>query len=247
VEIGPPTTLVLPREPGRNVLIVAPNEMTGGLLAGCVASVAASVSSAGNPAILYFDGGRSDDLMLGTWLNECGIASEVIKPRECDERIVQLSKLVQNRTEADDREQPPTLVIIDPLERFRDLRQDESFSFSLDGAAGGVSGAEALQKVLRDGPAVGVFTVLACSSAETLTRWLPRASRHDLQQRILGRINPSDSSALIDSPDAANLSAATMLIYDDADGSTRKFRVCDLPDSTLIRTWLESRSKASLA
>lgn len=247
VEIGPPATLVLPREPGRNVLVVAPNDMTGGLLAGCASSVAASISQGKSASILYFDGGRSDELLLGAWLNECAIASEVIKPRECEDRIVQVSKLVQERTEADDREQPPTLLIIDPLERFRDLRQDESFSFSLDGAASGTSGAEALQKILRDGPAVGVFTILVCSSAETVTRWLPRASRHDLQQRILGRINPSDSSALIDSPDAASLSAATMLIYDDADGTTRKFRVCDLPEPAIVRPWLALRQNASSA
>lgn len=239
VEIGPPTTLSLPREPGRNVLVVAPNEMTGGLLASCAASVAAHAALSASTTVLYFDGGRSDDLLLGEWMSESGIPVETVKPRECEARIAKVAELVQQRTEADDREQTPLLLIIDPLERFRDLRQDESFSFSLDGAAG-VSGSDALQKVLRDGPAVGVFTILACGSAETVSRWLPRASRHDLQQRILGRINPSDSSALIDSPDASNLSAATMLIYDDADGTTRKFRVCGLPDPGLVRQWLDT-------
>jgi len=244
VEIGPPTTLSLPREPGRNVLVVAPNEMTGGLLASCAASVAAHVSMSASATVLYFDGGRSDDLLLGEWMSENGIPLEIVKPRDCEGRIAKVAELVQQRTEADNREQSPLLLVIDPLERFRDLRQDESFSFSLDGAAG-VSGAEALQKVLRDGPAVGVFTILVCGSAETVARWLPRASRHDLQQRILGRINPSDSSALIDSPDASNLSAATMLIYDDADGTTRKFRVCGLPDPGLVRQWLDTRNLPS--
>ena len=79
-------------------------------------------------------------------------------------------------------------VSVDPLERFRDLRQDESFNFSLDGASGGVSGAVALQSVLRDGPAANVFVFLVCGSAETLSRWLPRASQHDLELRILGQM-----------------------------------------------------------
>jgi len=240
VEIGPPTTLTLSREAGRNVLVVAPNEMTGGLLASCISGFAAqSAAGTEQATILYFDGGRTDELSLPQWMSECGLPCEVIRARDTEARMTKVAELIQQRVDTDDSDQGALVLIIDPLERFRDLRQDESFSFSLDASAV-ASGAESLQKVLRDGPAVGVFTVLLCNSAETLTRWLPRASRHDLQQRILGRINPSDSSALIDCPDAANLSAATMLIYDDADGSLRKFRVCGLPDPGAVRDWREA-------
>ncbi len=245
VEIGPPTTLILSREPGRNVLVVAPSEMTGGLLASCISGLPMQSSippgsngaEAESASILYFDGGRTDELMLSQWILECGLSSEVIKARDSEPRMSKIAELVQQRVDSGESNQPAIILVVDPLERFRDFRQDESFGFSLDASAK-VNGAEALQKVLRDGPAVGVFTVLVVGSAETLARWLPRASRHDLQQRILGRINPSDSSALIDCPDASNLSAATMLIYDDADGSLRKFRVCDLPDPQAIREWL---------
>ncbi|MGV3483097.1 MAG: FtsK/SpoIIIE domain-containing protein, partial [Planctomycetaceae bacterium] len=245
VEIGPPAALVLSRESGRNVLVVAPTEMTGGLIASCLSGFAAPLPCGGHASLLYFDGGRSDDLLLGTWLSQSGVSCEVIKPRDSESRLAQLADLIQQRADADDHEQPPVVLVIDPLERFRDLRQDEAFSFSLDAAAA-PNGAESLQKILRDGPAVGVFSILVCSSAETLSRWLPRGSRHDLQQRILGRINPADSSALIDSPDATNLSAATMLIYDDADGSLKKFRVCDLPDPETVRQWLASSTEVML-
>ena len=124
---------------------------------------------------------------------------------------------------------PPIILIIDPVERFRDLRQDESFNFSLDAPGGAVGGGVALQTVLRDGPPANVFVFMVCGSAETLSRWLPRASQHDLELRILGQMNQSDSSLLIDTPMAADLSAATMLLYDDADGRVSKFRQCDLP------------------
>ena len=245
VEIGPPTTLLFSREPGRNALIVAPNEMTGGLLASCMAGFADSSTSLAEPtSILYFDGGRSDDLQLGKWIQESGLSGEVVKPRDSETRLAKIAELVKQRVESDQTEQAAMVLVIDPLERFRDLRQDETYSFSLDAAAG-VSGSESLQKVLRDGPSVGIFTILVCGSAETLARWLPRASRHDLQQRILGRINPSDSSALIDRPDAANLSAATMLIYDDVDGSLRKFRVSDLPNANAVRHWLRGDQEST--
>ena len=88
--------------------------------------------------------------------------------------------------------------------------------------------------------------MLVCGSAETLSRWLPRASQHDLELRILGQMNPSDSSLLIDSPIASELSAATMLLYDDADGRMNKFRQCDLPDSGLVKQWLQENKTAEL-
>ena len=130
------------------------------------------------------------------------------------------------------------MVVIDPLERFRDLRQKDSFNFSLDSASGAASGDAALQAVLRDGPAANVFIVLIAGSAETVSRWLPRASQHDLEIRILGQMNQSDSALLIDSPIASELSAATMLVYDDADGSITKFRQCDLPNVEQVKDWL---------
>ncbi len=238
VVIGPPTTLTLTREPGRNVLVVAPTEMTAGLLGTCISGLTCTGTDSSNPAeIVYFDGGRSDEISMNDWLRESGIPFENIKPRDSEAKLASIAAMVQDRIATDGKDVAPIVIIIDPLERFRDLRQDESFSFSLDAAAT-ANGSESLQKVLRDGPAVGVFTILLCGSAETLSRWLPRASRHDLQQRILGRINPADSSALIDNPDASTLSTATMLIYDDSDGSLRKFRVCGLPESSAVRQWL---------
>jgi S-DNA-T family DNA segregation ATPase FtsK/SpoIIIE len=243
VEIGPPAAIVLSRESGRNVMLVAPQESTAGLLASILSGFAASAKRSGqSPEIAFFDGSPmgqdSGQASLATWIDESGLSAEVVKPRDCVAKIAELAARVRHRVEADQTDQPPIVVVIDPLNRFSDLRQDDSFSFSLDAAAG-VSGPAALQSILRDGPGVGVFSILCCTSAETITRWLPRQSRHDLQQRILGRVNASDSAALIDSNEAAGLSPATMLIYDDSDGTYRKFRTCDLADPADVRTWLD--------
>ncbi len=135
----------------------------------------------------------------------------------------------------------PMLVVVDAIDRLRDLRQSESLDFSLD-AAYKQSGSKALQTVLRDGPAAGVFVVVTLPSAEVFTRWLPRQSQNDLELRMIGPISPADSSLLIDSPAAAELSPATMILYDDADGRTTKFRICDPPTREEIEILQESQS-----
>ncbi|TWT74744.1 FtsK/SpoIIIE domain-containing protein [Allorhodopirellula solitaria] len=126
------------------------------------------------------------------------------------------------------------LVVVDALDRLRDLRQNESLDFSLDSASK-QSGSKAFQAVLRDGPTVGVFVIVTLPSAEVFTRWLPRQSQNDLELRLLGPINAADSSLLIDSPAASELSPATMILYDDADGRTTKFRICDPPTVDQVR------------
>jgi DNA segregation ATPase FtsK/SpoIIIE, S-DNA-T family len=235
VEIGPPQRIKLERDPGRNVLIIAGTDSRNALLASSLSGLAKSDSRL---EVVYFDGARAGDVESGAaWIENAGICIKSVKTRDADGEMSRLNKLIQERgIEADDS--PPIVVVIDPLERFRDLRQDDSFNFSLDSASDAVSGGAALQAVLRDGPAANVFVVLIAGSAETVSRWLPRASQHDLEIRILGQMNQSDSALLIDSPVAAELSAATMLVYDDAVGSITKFRQCDLPDPEQVKNWL---------
>ena len=238
VEIGPPVAVKLTRDTGRNVLVIAPPESRSSVIATCIAGFKRS-----DPRleIGYYDGNRVDEgETLTPWLSECGIEFKSIKMRDSEAELVRIGELVKSRMD-DEAEHSPIVVVIDPLERFRDLRQEESFNFSLDAAGSSVSGAAAFQQVLRDGPTVNVFSLVVCGTTETLSRWLPRTSQHDLELRILGRMNASDSSLLIDTPIASELSAATMLYYDDADGRIAKFRQCDLPDPKVVRQWLENQ------
>ncbi len=238
VELGPPIALELARNNGRNVLMIAPPESRSAIIASSVSGLA---KADGRLEIVYFDGNRVDDgPSTSPWLESAGLNVRTVKPRDSEQEINRLAESIRQRE--DDAEQAPILLIIDPMERFRDLRQEDSFNFSLDAAGSKANAADSLQQILRDGPAAGVFTFMICGSAETLSRWLPRASQHDLELRILGQMNQSDSALLIDSPMASDLSAATMLLYDDSDGRISKFRQTDLPDAEAVRKWLAESS-----
>lgn len=235
VEIGPPLALTLNRNTGRNVLMIAAGEARNCVLGSVLSGL---VKCDPRSRIIYLDGNRADDTpSLAPWLAESGLPCDALRPRDGEAELIRLDQLVKQRTESSE-ECDPVLLVIDPLERFREFRQTESFNFSLDAAEDAVSGASALQNILRDGPAANVYCWIVCGSTETLSRWLPRGSQHDLELRILGRLNATDSSSLIDSPAAADLSAATMLLYDDADGRISKFRQPDLPDPAKVKQWL---------
>ncbi len=241
VRIGPPTTLSLSQSNGRNVLCVADLDTTNSVLATWLptAVVDAYRRTSLTPEIVILDGSRVGEgtLNLSQWLADVGIQHQAVKLRESEQTIISLAAKVAGQISGETAEGPPTLVVIVGLERFRDFRQDENFGFSLDGSAS-ATGATALQALLRDGPQVGCYVFLGCSGAETLARWLPRTSQHDLEIRLIGRISANDSAQLIDTPEATDLSNASMFFYDDADGRLEKFRICDVPSAEHVRAWM---------
>ena len=236
VEIGPPVSLNLSRNAGRNVLMIPAAEARQGLLA---STISGFVRCNPKTEVVYFDGNRSGETpSLSPWMTAVGIEHSHIRARNCEAEMSRLAELVKTRGD-DAMGVPPILVVIDPLDRFRDLRQDETFNFSLDNPDGGLSGAHAIREILKDGPSANVFSIVVCGGAEILGRWLPRSSHHDLELRVLGRLNASDSSMLMDSPAASDLSTSTLLLYDESDGRMQKFRQCDLPEVDDVKEWLK--------
>ncbi|QEG02275.1 FtsK-like domain-containing protein [Stieleria maiorica] len=237
VEIGPPVAIELSRNAGRNAVMITPPEARGGLLSSVLSGFAKSNRDL---EVIYFNGNRSNETpSLYPWLQRGGFNVRQVKPRDSAPEMGKLAELVKER--GDEAEGVhPIIVVIDPLDRFRDFRHEDAFSFSLDATQGSMSGGQALREVLKDGPPANVYCVLVCGGAEILTRWLPRQSQHDVELRVLGQLNASDSSLLIDSPVASELSAATMLLYDEPAGRISKFRQPDQADAMDVKAWLES-------
>ena len=235
VEIGPPISLQLTRNAGRNVLMIPSAEARAGLLTSVLSGFA---KSSPDLEVIYFNGNRaSESQSLAPWFENAGIRAKEVGPRDSEAEILRLVELVKER--GDEAEGvPPIVLVFDPLDRFRDFRHDDAYTFSLDGGGGGMSGGQAFREVLKDGPPAHVYSLLVCGGAEIVNRWLPRQSQHDLELRVIGRLNASDSSLLLDSPVAAELSAATMLLYDEAAGRISKFRQVDQPDQDEVKRWL---------
>lgn len=236
VEIGSPVSLQLSRNAGRNVVMIPPTDARAGLLSSILSGFAKS-----NPdlEVVYFNGNRPNEgQSLYPWLQRAGFKVKSVKPRDCAAEMSRIVDIVKER--GDEAENVhPIVIVIDPLDRFRDFRHEDAFNFSLDATQGSMSGGQAMREVLKDGPPANVYSILVCGGTEIVTRWLPRQSQHDVELRVLGRLNASDSSLLIDSPVASELSTATMLLYDEPAGRISKFRQPDQADAFDVKAWLE--------
>jgi hypothetical protein len=122
---------------------------------------------------------------------------------------------------------PPLVVFILNLSKFRELRREEDYSFG--GSGDQTSKPDAiLAKALSDGPGVGIHVCIWSDSVATLNRWLSRGSLRDIELRVLGQMSANDSNQLIDNSQANRLDRNVMLVHDDADGKSTKFRAFTL-------------------
>ena len=114
--------------------------------------------------------------------------------------------------------------------------EDDDFGFSRRGEDKAPSPAKQFAMVLREGPAVGVFTVAWCDSLNNVNRALDRQGLREFEMRVLFQMSAADSSNLIDSPLASKLGMHRALFYTEDQGRTEKFRPYGPPDEA----WLES-------
>lgn len=126
---------------------------------------------------------------------------------------------------------PETFVLIQDLQNYKKLRQEDEFSFSSTDTA---SPASILLNLISDGPAHGIHIIATCDSFNNVNRFLGRKNLSEFEMRVLFQMSASDSASLIDSPDAATLGMHRALYYNDREGYTEMFRPYARPGNEWI-------------
>ena len=113
-------------------------------------------------------------------------------------------------------EQGPIYIFIYDIQRFRDLRKsDDDFGYARYDEDKPVPPSKSFSDVLRDGPPVGVHTIIWCDSVNNLNRTLDRQGMKEFENRILFQMSANDSSTLIDNPAASKLGENRALYYSE--------------------------------
>ena len=142
---------------------------------------------------------------------------------------------VSRRADSAHDEGSPVFVLVYNLARFRSLRRsDDDFGFSsLDDKP--EEADKLFLKVLRDGPPLGVHTLVWCDTFNNVGRWLDRSALRDLDQRVLFQMSATDSSNLMDSPAASRLGTNRAVLYSEEQGQFEIFRPYGAP----TEEWLD--------
>jgi len=92
---------------------------------------------------------------------------------------------------------------------------------------------------LRDGPEIGIHTLVWCDTVTNLNRGLDRRGLREFAMRVVFQMGAEDSANLIDSPAASKLGAHRALFYSEDEGRLEKFRPYAIP----IQQWLDWASQ----
>ena len=126
------------------------------------------------------------------------------------------------------------MLVLAGVDRARDLDPEAH-------AADEPDPVRVVEAVLRDGPDVGVHTVVWSSSLEAVERRLGRAALREFALRVVTSLDEDDSLALIDSAAAASLRPNQALLHDEDWGRLVRFRPYLPPPSS----WLVGLSNAA--
>ena len=210
-----PLYAALRREPGGHLLLVVDESAAYGLL-----SVGLVAVAAGGVTCDVLDYGSPE----APWAPVLNLVAArptvtVTRSRTAAERLREVADLVDKRQAAADYQSPAHVVFLVALHRARDF----------DATAYDSEHNARLERILRDGPDVGVHVVAWCDKVVSVERRLSSAALREFSLRVLTQASKEDSFRLIDSDLAASLPGA-QAVFDDHDRAVMvRFRWFEQP------------------
>lgn len=244
IAIKDPTAAFFRRQSGSNLLVVGQQEEEAlGMLNAAIFSLAAQQAPAA--ARFYLLDFSPVDAPFADALAQvaASLPHAVVhgRRRQLSEVMAALAAEVDRRLAADEGDlagEPSLYLLVFGLQRARDLRQEDDldYSFTLSSEqTAAPSPAKQFPTLLREGPDLGVHTLLWCDTYANLTRTLDRRSLREFEMRVAMQMSAEDSNNLIDSPAAAKLGLHRAIFASAEEGRVEKFRPYGLPASA----WLE--------
>jgi tetratricopeptide (TPR) repeat protein len=222
--VGDLGDVVLTREAGANVLAIVrggDNESTGvglaggphhGLLAAAVASAAMTKATVDLVDFMSNDDGL--DALFEPLLNPHRVSLR--RRRAFPDVLSAYFDEVDERVEQDDSNRHAMVLFLFGVHRARDL-DSELGSLDTD-----LDLVEKLERVMRDGPEVGVHVWLWSDSVSGASRRLTARMMREVAWRVAGKMSGDDSQTFIGGSEAADLRESQLLIVNEDRGvSTR--------------------------
>ncbi len=157
--------------------------------------------------------------------------------------IERLAGEVQRRLDEQVLDGDSIFVVVRDLARFREFRKSEGdFGFSF-GSEQKVGPAQRFIDILKDGPTVGVHTIVWCDSLTNLMRTFERGTLKEFELRVLFQMSGSDSSQLMETPIASKLGPQRALFIHEETGTVEKFRPYAFPGGEWLAGVVEAMRK----
>jgi len=246
IAIRPPTDARFTKQMASNLLMVGQNEDAAqGVMVASLLSIAAHICGRdgddASPKLLVLDFGSADGANVGYFQMVAELLSnsvQVVRGRQASKVVDQLHSDVVARLENEQVALPSRYLFVFGLQRARDFRQADGFV-----PARGEQIDETPQhfaRILRDGPDLGIHTIVWCDSLANLSRTIDRRSMREFAMKVAFQMPAQDSSQLIDSQIGAKLGPHRAILQNEDEGRLEKFRPYSLPPRSYLE-WMGRR------
>ncbi|MGI8482878.1 MAG: FtsK/SpoIIIE domain-containing protein, partial [Thermomicrobiales bacterium] len=242
IAITDPTVAKLKKQGGNNLLIVGQDtEAAFGMLSTTLVGLARQHELANDNALIEIVDLSTDDMphkdIFRTIAELFPDSIRFSGRRGLLNAVERLHKEVERRIEREEEESslPPQYLFVVGLQRARDLREDDSYSYSssslsMEDDEPSISANKQFLKIAHDGPDVHVHIVTWVDTLANLNRILGRGLR-DFDLRVAMQMSYNDSNTFIDTPAASKLGTNRALLFSEDAGTVEKFRPYGIPSS----------------
>jgi len=229
-----PTEAVFHRQSGNNLLFVGQREEAALAMLG-VSLLALAAQGAGRLVLVEATAPDSPQKKFFEAVARA-VPQQLTLARagDLDAVMAELAAELGRRTADESTPAVPWFVVVHELQKFKKLRHEEDFSYSTDEAKPPAPGA-VFDRLIREGPGVGLHVLCTCDSYNSLARALSRKAMSEFELRVLFQMSANDSASLCDSPKASDLGLHRALLHNGQLGVLETFRPYALPDAA----WLE--------
>jgi DNA segregation ATPase FtsK/SpoIIIE, S-DNA-T family len=244
IAIKEPTSVLFRPLSGNNLLLVGQQEEDAIAMLS-TALLTLMVSHAPDAASFYVIECDSGEVSFTGLLRRIGetLAIPIFQRRTATKAIAEIASKVEERMDIGGNK-TPIYLIIHGLQRARDLRPEETFSFSAFGEdSPPPNPAKQFATILREGPELGIHTLVWCDTRANAERSLTSSGLREFEQIVAFQMSANDSIALIQSQDAGFLDENRAILYSDETGRKEKFRPYSLPDETWLQKVLDQLCK----
>jgi hypothetical protein len=146
--------------------------------------------------------------------------------------------LKARQSEDSDTQAARLFLLIHGMQKFKKLRQEDDFSFSMDDS--GTKPSAIFTDLITEGAALGMHLIASADSFNNIGRTISRKTLSEIEMRVLYQMSANDSASLIDSTQAADLGMYRAIYHNEQEGNSETFR----PYGTAEPEWLETAALA---
>lgn len=230
--IKTPTEAVFERQSGANLMIVGQRDdvVEGMILIG----LRLLIEQLGEKGRFVLIDGQVADPNGKSWLKDSlhWLGDKVTCPsaHEMGETINQLAAEMKGKADGSiPNDGVSTFLVILGLQKYKKLRYEEDFSFSLDEDAE-TKPSDSLNDLFAEGPGLGFHQIVSVDTYNNVNRCISRKAVSEFEKKVLFQMSAGDSASLIDSGKASDLGMNRAIYYNEPTGIAETFRPYAQPE-----------------